>query len=77
MAVQFTPKPGKPHIKLDGIDDTWILTAFTTSFPRKRLTGMNLMMHSTACGYCAKHNPGFYKTPGEAARALHYGSANK
>lgn len=68
MAVQFKPKPGKPHIKI-----------------RKDCLGRIYLWPDSgdyitpdyAVRYCTQVNPLVYTTSGDAARALHYWSANK
>ena len=63
MAVNFTPKEDKPHIKMYSMGiyhKTYFL--LTSSGCKKALD------------YCERVNPMVYSTPGEAARALHYGS---
>ena len=69
MAVQFKPKPGKPHIKINEATDNFpgVYLWPIVSFPDDNL-------RDAAKEYCMKVNPGKYKTKGEAARALHYGS---
>lgn len=72
MAVKFQPKAGKPHIVLRQIDFAFYLwiDGYTSHEPSGNL--------ELAIDYCCKVNPmPHYKTPGEAARALHYGSEKK
>lgn len=71
MAVKFKPKPGKPHIKINEATENspgiylWPIVSFLDD---------NNNLIGAAKEYCMKVNPGEYSTPGEAARALHYGS---
>lgn len=66
MAVKFKPKPGKPHIVLHKGDFGFYI------WPSKKSEAEESVRY-----YCKRVTPGFYETPGDAARALHYGSANK
>lgn len=68
MAVQFKPKPGKPHIILYESPFNFYMWPIESDISDAEEMAMN---------YCRRVNPKFYKTAGEAARALHYGSANK
>lgn len=72
MALNFKPKPGKPHIRVRMIDFRFYLwiEGYTDHEPSDKL--------ELAIDYCCRVNPRpQYKTPGEAARALHYGSEKK
>lgn len=68
MAVQFKPKPWKPHIKLFEECNKhflWVEPYLSSELRQK------------AIKYCKAVNPDVYSSAGNAARALHYGSANK
>lgn len=68
MAVQFTPKPGKPHIAVYKGNFSFYM------WPREgNQWGLSDAAESVRA-YCKRVNPAFYETQGEAARALHYGS---
>lgn len=68
MALNFQPKPGKPHIK--------IRVTYCICYLWPHYIGNNLGAHEVQM-YRLRVNPGSYRTPGEAARALHYGSEKK
>lgn len=61
MAVQFKPKPGKPHFKIMSLGG------------RKHFLGWVGKYDDRADRYVRRVCQGDYKTKGEAARALHYG----
>lgn len=65
MSVKFKPKPGKPHIRIRLVDPFFYLWASNC---------LNGNLREKAIDYCDRVNPYKYDTPGEAARALHYGS---
>lgn len=65
MAVQFKPKAGKPHIKI---------MLYFNGYALGR-TNLGTKLDEKSLAYVSRVNPKSYKTPGEAARALHYGSA--
>lgn len=68
MAVQFKPKPGKPHIKIfEECNRHFLWVAFYLPSD----------LRQKATQYCNAVNPDVYLSAGEAARALHYGGANK
>ena len=75
MALNFTPKPGKPHIKIYMDNGVCYLWPFNLTDPIISVT--NNPHDWSAMSYCSKVNFGHYKTQGEAARALHYGSEKK
>ncbi len=60
--VNFAPKPDKTHITIDTFSKT----------PRFYMYAKceNYFVNRDAFDYCMKVNPDYYKTPGEAARAL-------
>ena len=65
MAVNFQPKPGKPHIRLHkGVIGYYLWPI------RKDIS----VVEDIFKAYCDRVTPGYYKTKGDAARALHYGS---
>ncbi len=68
MAVKFKPKPGKPHIKIIN----WRNGSGVFFLALSERTTDKTCYECWA--YCYRVNPGGYRTPGEAARALHYGS---
>ncbi len=69
MPVEFKPKAGKPHIKIYIDKCVCYLWPFNLTNP----IFSNVADHQErlAMGYCSMVNFGHYKTPGEAARALH------
>ena len=77
MAVKFKRKTGKPHIKLtQSCGTSWILSPVSHVFDRK-LTVTEERLHQVAYDYCVRVTPYYFKSKGDAARALHYWSANK
>lgn len=72
MALNFTPKPGKPHIKIISSREVDPRFYIWPSYYQEEKD-----LRDKARSYCIRVNPSEYKTPGEAARALHYGSEKK
>lgn len=71
MAVQFQPKPGKPHFKIILHQGGFY---FWPTIDHGPLSFGHEKSSDEITAYCANTCFGCYKTPGEAARALHYGS---
>ncbi len=69
MAVKFQPKPGKPHILIEEYSNRLYALSVLQDFEGR---DFNL-----AWDYIDRVNAVFYNSPGEAARALHYGSEKK
>jgi len=69
MPVQFNPRPNRPHIRM---------TIIASDDFRIWPYGAESSIEWYKCWqYCNRVNPACYHTPGEAARALHYGSEKK
>jgi hypothetical protein len=71
MPVEFKPKAAKPHIKIyTGKPASFLWVYRGDDFAKTPASSSEV----SAMNYCSRVNRGNFRTPGEAARALHYGS---